>query len=900
MSLNDDAKRIAEKFGIDQDRVVRVLKKSGLFGPSYDVPEATARSLPWLVEPPSLEELCRCIPAQDALSAFEGAKPWLVRRRRELLMMFVPSYPYPFYTLSELAELIDAFADHLVDECEGIVANGHAPNPFARSSWIDAVMAMHPAMIPPNEDTRDDLLGLNILVCGELLDGVKRRLDKGKWHGKRIATELWEKCTAIVSEELASSEGLQDLLGREIEALSLWHEDGGKDPASLALVNGGTTALLIFALYVCKEIAIGTCDKTRAALGPLVGLDPDGCAVLKGEAIDGVYGCKSLLRKRPTDNEGQIGIQKADALFHRLIQGQDEFMTIRVSDFQKVVSNAVNAAISQFLAQLMTGTDAGFGGGGSVPPGRSGRAFGRMWGWEDVTIALEGDGETLDFCFADGISQRHHYADLSFSDARISTRSRMHGSAARDLDCWQLFREMLQSNIDQCGRGHYYFRGEIDADGSSERKAIQTINGKLLEGTGIKDGENPIVSDGPHSYCTRFKVRGAVDAASPELDILDDPAEALKDAKHCRAWVETRLEALGKANPMLGEARSLLPVYVALRVIAEQPDQLAPVLIYGAQGTGKELLMRLIHDISEATGRYIPFNVTGVPDNMIESTLFGIVKGAATGVEASPGLFEEAASGTLVLDCMEEARGGLQDKLLRAVDPTTRTYRPVGVEEDKQTKCRVLMAFNQPLPLLIQQKKLRSDLLDRFDLQIVLPPLDSRREDIPQLVRHFAQEYLHEEKLTRLAPRMEELFSISGLIRSCEEQSWSTGRQQDLNIRGLRKYIRQRMATQKRRHVDAGTITIPGARIEEMSPSAFADCLRDIVPDETVVRFRRNNRLKSFENIAEVFGAAETRTALAEEFGYGHPHNLRKTLTRLKAYPDLRDALVRRFDALSA
>jgi len=144
---------------------------------------------------------------------------------------------------------------------------------------------------------------------------------------------------------------------------------------------------------------------------------------------------------------------------------------------------------------------------------------------------------------------------------------------------------------------------------------------------------------------------------------------------------------------------------------------------------------------------------------------------------------------------------------------------------------------------------------------------------------------------------MEELFSIADLIRSCEEQSWSTSRQQDLNIRGLRKYVRQSLATQKRRHVDAGTIAVPGARIDEMSPSAFADCLREIVPDETAVHFRSKHNLESFEKIVEVFGTATTRSGLSDGFGYGHADNLKKVLKRLK-HEDLKNALIRRFNFL--
>jgi transcriptional regulator with AAA-type ATPase domain len=511
------------------------------------------------------------------------------------------------------------------------------------------------------------------------------------------------------------------------------------------------------------------------------------------------------------------------------------------------------------------------------------------WRWEDVTVMLDRDGETIGFDLPGCFSIRRHYAQLSFSNASIKT------GAMLPIDCWDVFKEFLRSGRDECGRGRFRFHDEVAGDGSGERKVVETINTKLVGGTGSRDG-NPIISVGPRSYRTRFKVQNLPDETiEAETDPLATP-EDVADAQRCRDWVESKLRALGKPNPMIGASRALLPVYVGIRAIAERRDRLAPVLIYGAQGTGKELLMQLVHDISEATGRYVTFNATGIPDNMVESTLFGIVKGAATGVEASPGLFEEAAGGTLVLDCMEEASSGLQDKLLRAVDPTTRKYRPVGGGRDKDTECRVLMTFNQPLPLLIQRQKLRSDLPDRFEFQISLPPLDSRREDIPELVGHFALEYLHEEGLDRLVPQMEELFGIADFITFCESQNWSN-REQDLNIRGLRKYVWQRLATRKRRLVDAGTISVPGARIEEMSASAFADLLRETIPNDATSHFRSSNKLGSLQKIIQVFGAASTVQGLVAGFGYDHSEHLMKALGRLK-HEGLRNLLIRRFRAL--
>jgi DNA-binding NtrC family response regulator len=165
------------------------------------------------------------------------------------------------------------------------------------------------------------------------------------------------------------------------------------------------------------------------------------------------------------------------------------------------------------------------------------------------------------------------------------------------------------------------------------------------------------------------------------------------------------------------------------------------VLILGESGTGKELVAQALHHNSlRKKGPFVAVNCAAVPATLVESELFGHVRGAFTGAtDRRVGRFEQADGGTLFIDEIGDFELGLQAKLLRVLE--TLTVTPVGGHEDKKVDVRVIAATSRDLPRMVQQATFREDLFYRLNVvQIVLPPLRERPDDIPLLVEHFLRE----------------------------------------------------------------------------------------------------------------------------------------------------------------
>jgi len=169
------------------------------------------------------------------------------------------------------------------------------------------------------------------------------------------------------------------------------------------------------------------------------------------------------------------------------------------------------------------------------------------------------------------------------------------------------------------------------------------------------------------------------------------------------------------------------------------------VLITGESGTGKELVARAIHGLSpRRDGAFVSVNCGALPDTLLESELFGHVKGAFTDAhQTRKGLFESAHKGTLFLDEVGETSPAMQVKLLRAIQE--RRIRRVGASDEAEVDVRVISATNVPLETLVKEKRFREDLFYRLQvIPIRTPPLRERREDIPLLAQHFLDRFARE------------------------------------------------------------------------------------------------------------------------------------------------------------
>jgi two-component system NtrC family response regulator len=205
--------------------------------------------------------------------------------------------------------------------------------------------------------------------------------------------------------------------------------------------------------------------------------------------------------------------------------------------------------------------------------------------------------------------------------------------------------------------------------------------------------------------------------------------------------LRTRLEGMGE---IVGTSRRIEEVFELMRRAAPARST---ILVVGESGTGKELVARAIHRLSpRGDGPFVPVHTTAIPADLLESTLFGHVKGAFTGaVGARKGLFEAAHNGTLFLDEVGTISPETQTKLLRAIQE--REIRRVGSVEAKAVDTRLVAATNTDLWQEVQKGNFREDLYYRLNvITIEMPPLRDRREDIPLLATHFLRQYSEENQ----------------------------------------------------------------------------------------------------------------------------------------------------------
>lgn len=272
-------------------------------------------------------------------------------------------------------------------------------------------------------------------------------------------------------------------------------------------------------------------------------------------------------------------------------------------------------------------------------------------------------------------------------------------------------------------------------------------------------------------------MQAAIDAMKAgAFDFVSKPI----DLKQLRALIESAL-ALGDnakdkkcngASPrLLGQSPAIQKIRVQIQKLARS---MAPVHIHGESGTGKELVARLIHDCSPRKGNpFIAVNSSAIPAELMESEFFGHRKGSFTGaVSDNPGLFQSAVGGTLFLDEIADLPLSMQAKLLRAIQE--RAIRPVGSHEEIPVDCRILSATHQDLKSLVESGKFREDLYYRINvIELDVPPLRSRSEDITELVEYILRQIAERNSIetpeidTKLMDKLAS-YAFPGNIRELE------------------------------------------------------------------------------------------------------------------------------------
>jgi two-component system response regulator PilR (NtrC family) len=305
-------------------------------------------------------------------------------------------------------------------------------------------------------------------------------------------------------------------------------------------------------------------------------------------------------------------------------------------------------------------------------------------------------------------------------------------------------------------------------DGIDVLKSIKEISPKtmVILITAYASGETAVAAmkEGAYDYLEKnFDVE---DLKAVIKDALNKKGVKEKDA----VFMKDVEDALSFGN-MIGKSKGMLKVYSVIRKVA---DTTANILITGESGTGKELVAGAIHENSSRKDKpFVIINCGGIPENLLESELFGYMKGSFSGAHADkPGLFEVAHMGTIFLDEIGELPPFLQVKLLRAVQE--KTFRRIGGTEDIKVDVRIISATNQDLEQKVKNSGFREDLYYRLNvIPVKIPPLRERNEDIPMLAKYFIEKYSKEfgKEITKISPYALRLlmdYPFSGNVRELE------------------------------------------------------------------------------------------------------------------------------------
>lgn len=251
-------------------------------------------------------------------------------------------------------------------------------------------------------------------------------------------------------------------------------------------------------------------------------------------------------------------------------------------------------------------------------------------------------------------------------------------------------------------------------------------------------------------------------------------------------------------STIIGRSRKMLNLFEMIEKVAESS---ATVLIQGESGTGKELAARAIHQLSSRNSKnFVPVNCAAIPDDLLESELFGHVKGSFTGAYANRiGRFEMADKGTLFLDEIGDMKATLQVKLLRVLQ--SKEFEPVGSTRSQKVDARIIAASNKNLDEQVATSDFREDLYYRLSvIPITIPPLRERREDIPLLINHFQGQFSRDRR------RLVKGFSRDALEMLCS-YDWPG------NVRELENLV-ERMITMK----ESGFITVDDLPEKYLAP----------------------------------------------------------------------------------
>ncbi|MBN1829108.1 MAG: sigma-54-dependent Fis family transcriptional regulator [Deltaproteobacteria bacterium] len=305
-------------------------------------------------------------------------------------------------------------------------------------------------------------------------------------------------------------------------------------------------------------------------------------------------------------------------------------------------------------------------------------------------------------------------------------------------------------------------------DGIALLRSIKDISAEIMVIliTGYASGETALAAmkEGAYDYLEKnFDIEDlkvVVEDAMKKKGIHREDARFIKDMEEADSFGE-----------MIGKSKEILKIYSLIRKVAETA---ANVLILGESGTGKELVARAIHQYSPRRDKpFIVINCGGIPENLLESELFGYMKGAFSGAYMDkPGLFEIAHRGTVFLDEIGDLSPILQVKILRVLQD--KTFIRIGGSKNITVDVRFISATNQDLVNMVKDGSFREDLYYRLNvIPVKIPALRERKEDIPLLVKFFIEKYAREfgkdvKKISNYALDLLMNYPFPGNVRELE------------------------------------------------------------------------------------------------------------------------------------
>ena len=320
----------------------------------------------------------------------------------------------------------------------------------------------------------------------------------------------------------------------------------------------------------------------------------------------------------------------------------------------------------------------------------------------------------------------------------------------------------------------------------------------LMTAFGSIDSAVDAMRSGAFDYITKpFEPDVVVFAVERALErhVLEEENRRLRRA----------VDQTSSLGDLIGRSAAMREVFALVRKIAHNRSS---VLITGESGTGKEVVARAIHfHGARAEKPFMPINCTAIPEGLLESELFGHVRGAFTGAHTSKrGLFEKADGGTLFLDEIGDMGLGLQSKLLRVLQD--REIRPVGGTQSVRVDVRIIAATNKDLEREMREERFREDLFYRLNvIPVHIPPLRERPEDIPPLVEAFVRRHAEGQPRYVSAESMEQL----------KAHSWRG------NARELENVVERALALSDRETLESDDLPLPASRaaVEEAPAGGF-------------------------------------------------------------------------------